>query len=314
MIKKDGILPVPPPFDKISAVMHQRQNICAAPCGGMEIIMTENKLCSSSRDLVCIEASRVLDSCRDRDCFEDARVYLTDFGEELIEHTGNVRVKKAKISHTCISVDPVQFNRGFYAVNIKFYVNVRFEACVQGRTEECEGVAVLEKKVILFGGESGVSTYSGGTSGGFCCTDDDKSTNENVGPRATVDVAAPVVLGAKVVERREYSSCGCGCCLCVDEIPDCACRGLGSPLSRRDECERVLVVSLGLFSVVRLTRPGQYLVSATEYSVPDKECVCDEEKNPCCLFRSLDFPTEEFSLGTFGSPRSDKNCSCRDKY
>ena len=278
--------------------------------GGMEIIMTENKLCSSSRDLVCIEANRVLDACRDRDCFEEARVYLTDFGEELIEHTGSVRVKCAKISHTCISVAPVQFNRGFYAVNIKFYVNVRFEACVGGRSEECEGVAVLEKKVILFGGESGTSIYSGTGSSG-CCNREDRSDDENVGPRATVEVAAPVVLDARVLERRNHPACCCVCC--CDDIPERVCRGLGAPLSRRDDGEKVLVLSLGLFSVVRLTRPAQYLVSASEYSVPDKECVCDEEKNPCCLFRSMDFPTEEFSLGTFGGghPRSDKNCSCR---
>ncbi len=273
--------------------------------------MAENRLCSPSRDLVCIEANRVLDSCRDRDCFEEVGVYLTDFGQEIIEHTGNVRVKCAEISHTSISVDPVQFNRGFYTVNVRFFVTLRFEACVGGRTQEFDGVTALEKKVVLFGGECGVSTYHSGN-----CTDTCNSTpsvHEPGTPTATVDVASPVTLDARIAEERD---CGCfSCCCCAEEIPDCACRSIGAPIGRGNG-NRVLLVSIGIFSVVRLTRPGQYLVNATEYSVPDKECSCGEEKSPCCLFRSMEFPTEEFcgysnngiNTSNIGSSRS---CGCK---
>lgn len=270
--------------------------------------MAENKLCSSSRDLVCIEANRVLDSCRDRDCFEDVSVYLTEFGQEIIEHTGNVRVKCANIAWTCITVDPVQFNRGFYSVNIRFFINIRFEACVCGRSQEFDGVTALEKRVILFGGESGVSTFHSGNCENPC--DSTPATLDSGSPTATVDVASPVVLGARIVEEKE---CSCCCCCCVDEIPDHACRNIGAPLSRNGG-DRVLVVSLGIFSVVRLTRPAQYLVNATEYSVPDKECSCGEEKSPCCLFRTMEFPTEEFS-GAYYAPHlnggRERNCGCK---
>ncbi len=61
------------------------------------------------------------DSCRDRDCYENARVYLTDMGQELIENTGQVRVKECCIAWTYIGIDPVQFNRGFYAITIRFF-------------------------------------------------------------------------------------------------------------------------------------------------------------------------------------------------
>ena len=44
---------------------------------------------SRRREAVCIETNRILDSCRDRDCFEDVKVILTDFGSEIIEHTTN---------------------------------------------------------------------------------------------------------------------------------------------------------------------------------------------------------------------------------
>ena len=45
--------------------------------------------------------------------------------------------------------------------------------------------------------------------------------------------------------------------------------------------------------------PGQYLVNATEYAVPDKECVAAEESSPCHLFRHMAFPTAEFNPPAF---------------
>lgn len=114
----------------------------------------------SSRDTVCIDTNRVLDSCRDRDCFEHVRVYLSSFGNEVLEHTGAIRVKSAKIVWTQISLDPIQFNNGFYALTVRFYVKLGFEACIGcGRSQELQGVAVLEKRVILYGGESNVNIF-----------------------------------------------------------------------------------------------------------------------------------------------------------
>lgn len=271
--------------------------------------MAENKSCSPfGRDAVVIEASRVLDSCRDRDCFEDVGVYLTDFGQEIIEHTGNVRVKCAEITQACITVDPVQFNRGFYSVTTRFFVNVRFEACVGGRSQEFDGVTAVEKKVILYGGECGVSTFRSGVCDDPCVSGD--STRDSSVPTATVEVASPVVLDAHIAEIKDYD-CRCCCCCCIDEIPANACRNIGAPLTRGGE--RVLVMSLGIFSVVRITRPAQYLISATEYAVPDKECNCGEDKDPCCLFRTMEFPTEEFSCGNgaFYGKGGSNGCGCR---
>ena len=71
-------------------------------------------------------------------------------------------------------------------------------------------------------------------------------------------------------------------------------------LSGEDGTNRFLV-SIGIFSVVRLERPAQYLISATEHSVPDKECrPAASEENPCCLFRTMAFPVGAFgqSCGT----------------
>ena len=64
----------------------------------------------NTRDTVCIEANRVLDSCRDRDCYENVQVFLTNFGNEIIERSGNIRVKDSCIAWTNISVEPIAFN------------------------------------------------------------------------------------------------------------------------------------------------------------------------------------------------------------
>ena len=263
--------------------------------------MAENKFscvpgCSPARETVCIDTNRVLDSCRDRDCFENARVYLSDFGNEVLEHTGNIRAKSAKIVWTCIDIEPIRFNRGFYSVNIRFYVKLVFEACVcAGRSQEIEGITVLEKRVILYGGESNVSVFkSHGVGENFCGCTPQESDEENE-PTAIVEVVSPVILGTRIVER--VSECKCCCCCHESDIPKPVLACLEAPLcfggNDRDG-ERYLTVSLGIFSVIRIVRSAQYLIQATEYCIPEKECVPVEEDDPCRVFRSMPFPTGEF--------------------
>ena len=266
--------------------------------------MAENKFScvpggTPARETVCIDTNRVLDSCRDRDCFENARVYLSDFGNEVLEHIGSIRAKSAKIVWTCINIDPVRFNRGFYTVNIRFYVKLVFEACIcAGRSQEIEGIAVLEKRVILYGGESNVSVFkSHGVGDNFCGCTPRESDEENE-PTAIVEVVSPVLLGTRIVEH--INECTCCCCCCESDIPKPVLSCLGAPLcfgndggeSRRGE--RYLTVSLGIFSVIRIVRSAQYLIQATEYCIPEKECVPVEEDDPCRVFRSMPFPTGEF--------------------
>ena len=268
--------------------------------------MAENKFScvpggSPARETICIDTSRVLDSCRDRDCFENARVYLSDFGNEVLEHTSTIRAKSAKIIWTCIDIDPVRFNRGFYTVNIRFYVKLVFEACVcAGRSQEIEGMAVLEKRVILYGGESNVSVFkSHGVAGENFCGCDPRESEEENEPTAIVEVVSPVLLGTRIMER--INECSCCCCCCESDIPKPVQACLEAPLcfggfggTEGRGGERYLTVSLGIFSVIRIVRSAQYLIQATEYCIPEKECVPIEEDDPCRVFRSMPFPTGEF--------------------
>ncbi len=278
--------------------------------------MSDNKFCctgnernSARSEMVCIETNRILDSCRDRDCFEDVKVLLTDFGNDILEHTTNIRAKSACITWTYIGIDPVKFNRGFYSVNIKFYIKILFEACLcGGRSQEFEGVAVLEKKVILYGSESNVSIFkSNPDTSDYCAVPEPCCSTKNV-PIAIVEVVDPIVLNMKVREAEECCSC---CCCCCSDLPETVSSRINGTLNDSDG--RYLTVSLGVFSVVRIVRPAQYLINATEYCVPDKECVSAEEDNPCAIFRNMAFPTSEFCPPDFVPVKGDKNngkCGC----
>ena len=281
--------------------------------------MAENRnICPMSergrdRETVCIDTYRVLDSCRDKDCFEDVRVYLTCGGQEIIDRTAAVRVKGARVLWSYIDIDNVPFNRGFYQLTVKIYVKIFCEACLgPGNSEEFDGVAVLEKKAVLFGSEGNVSIFkSEYQNNGFCCSGEKcaaaRSSNLPVAVLETVD---PIVLSSKVVEPRHH----CHCCCSVDEVPDVVCSAVSGDLADGEDSNK-LVVTLGLFSVLRIERPAQYLVSASEFSVPDKECVAGTDNDPCKLFMSMEFPEREFSvpskLPLRGNPdRDDKKCGC----
>lgn len=170
--------------------------------------MADNRsICGSSdrssarSEMVCIETNRILDSCRDRDCFEDVKVLLTDFGNDILEHTTNIRAKNACIGGTYIGIEPVKFNRGFYAVTIRFYVKITFEACLcGGRSQEFEGVAVLEKKVVLYGSESNVSVFkSTADTSDYCAIPEPCCAGKNV-PQAIVE-AVVYTIGRQTKNR-----------------------------------------------------------------------------------------------------------------
>ncbi len=244
-----------------------------------------------NKENVCIDVSRILDSCRDKDCFEDVKVFLNEFGREIVDNASSVRAKCTKILAANITIDPVQFNRGFYQIYIRYFVKIIFEACVGlGRSREFEGLAVCEKNVILYGSEGNVSIFKSemGLGNNPCGCNTTMSTNL---PTVAVEVIDPVILNTKIAED---SNCCCCCCCTPDEVPESLSEMFGGNFEQNDNGKN-LYVSLGFFSVVRIERPGQYIVSATEFSVPDKECVMTQPDDPCQAFAKMAFPFNEFN-------------------
>lgn len=262
-----------------------------------------------SKDVVCIDTYRILDSCRDKDCFENVRVYLTAFGQEIIDRTSIVRAKHSRVLSTYIDIDEVPFNCGFYQLTVKIFIKLIFEACLTGgNIQEFEGIAAVEKKVILFGSTGSVSVFkSDGVCNAFCPSFNcGKCESATTLPVAVIETVDPLVLDVKVKEPT-WSCCQVCCCCDIPENVSGYVRGELCDI----ENSNILTVSLGLFSVIRIERPAQLLVNAAEYCVPEKQCLEAKDDDPCSIFNSMPFPVSEFcppSKNCFEG--SKNNCGC----
>ena len=58
------------------------------------------------------------------------------------------------------------------------------------------------------------------------------------------------------------------------------------------------------------TRTAQYLINATDYCVPDKECVSNDDDDPCSIFKNMAFPTQEFCPPDYIPPKGSKEPKC----
>lgn len=256
--------------------------------------MPENRnpnlgLSFDTRGTVCIDTNRVFDCCRDRDCFEDTRVYLTAEGEQLIEAATGIRTKSAEIIWAYVGVEDVPFSPGFYQVTVRTYLLVECEVCLGiGRSQNILGIAVVEKNVILYGGEGRIVSYSSSPENNYCAIGNPDTVSNN-DPTAIVDTVPPIVLGTRI------DTCPRPCCKGeFADFPDTVKGRIGAELIVSDDVAR-LYISVGLFSVIRIVRPAQLLVTASDYSVPEKECVpSGNEDNPCALFQSMPFPEGQF--------------------
>ena len=246
------------------------------------------------KEAVCIDAMRIYDSCSSKDCIEDIRILFPANVQSLVDCAANVRVKDIDVMCVYMDLQPIPFNRGYYSIDMTFF----FDVCVElfgGGTIGCErvnGVSVFNKKAILFGSEGSAKMF---TSDGSNCIGEN---NCNL-PKATVQVAKPVALSAKLCEGSSH----CGyepCCI----IPDPICARYASPIEMNPQ-KNTVYVTIGLFTIVQIIRNVQMLIPAFDFCIPEKECVASSD-NPCELFRKIDFPTDEF----FPPKACDIGCGC----
>ncbi len=254
---------------------------------------------------VCINTNQIYDSCKDRDCIRDQRVYVTNSGQEIIERSINVKLKKAEIIWVYTTVEPVPFNRGYYTVDMKFFIKVTLEA-FRGVScpVEVDGLVTYDKKVILYGSEGNVKIFE--SVPGQSCENVADIWQKTKLPTAVVEAVDPIALSAKLVSGND---CCCDCNQHCLAIPENICRCFNDELYVGDEGKTVLV-SLGLFSIVRLERNTQILVDATDFCIPCKECPTSTENNPCELFSTIRFPFDEFFPPRKGAETKDCDCGC----
>ena len=251
------------------------------------------------KEAVCVDAGRVYDSCSDKDCLEDLRVWFSERDQMIIDHASGVRVKKAEVVSTFIDVEALPFHRGYYSCDLTFYFAIHLEVSSghgAGCTDIC-GVAVFQKKVILFGSEGNVKVFTSEFMPDHC--DRQEMPTRNM-PRCTVQIAEPVVLGVKLAEK-----CKCAC------ICDCGCGCIPTSICERFQCNfcdtdngKVVLVTLGIFTIVQLVRNVQMLMPIYDFCIPAKEC-CASSENPCDMFKKMCFPVDEFF-----PPKGEDSCSC----
>jgi hypothetical protein len=261
-----------------------------------------NILPDNFKEAVCIDAGRVYDSCCDRDCLEDLRCYFTPESQEIVNCATSVRVRSAEVVQVYVDVEPVNFNRGFYSCDITFFFLIEFDLFTTPHSQphKVKGIAVYNKKVILYGSEGNVKVFSNVTTlenEADCSAP--KTTNM---PKCVVQCVDPIVLSARIGVLRDNFDCCCPIPKCV-----CDCAG-GCIIPENTSGTPTIFVTLGLFSIVQLIRRVQMLIPVYDFCIPEKHCdnSCED---PCDIFKRIKFPTDDFY-----PPRSfeETSCGCRD--
>lgn len=253
---------------------------------------------------VCIHTRQITDSCLDKDCIEELRVFLSTQSQAALDAATTAKVRCAELIYTNVDVQPLAYKGGHYAVDLIFYYRIIGDAILGGlRPSTITGLAVFSKRVVLFGGKLRAKIFS---SADALPTVD--SLLQGDAPVAVVEALDPMVLAAKVREvcecRRSETE--------LTDIPPAVAESFGEQLVLSGEAKR-LYVTVGQFSTVRLERDAQLSVPACDYCAPVREC-CDEEcceEDPCELFSRIDFPMGAFFPEGQGTPPTPSGCkSC----
>lgn len=258
------------------------------------------------KESVCIFVDRIYDACKDRDCITDVRVYLSDESQSLLDKAINVKPRDAEILWTFIDVEPLPFNRGFYTVDVKFFIKVRVDVFIGiTRPQTIEGLVTFDKRVILFGSVGEAKIFSSD----FVPQDFDIQNHQRTNlPKAIVEAVDPILLDAKVVEAREKHM---GCCNAdVTAIPTAICKCFDSDLVDPEEGKR-LFVTLGIFSIIKLSRKVQIIVPSFDFCIPEKECCELGAEDACSLFNRMEFPNDEFFPPKLSDTDFDDPCDNR---
>lgn len=264
-----------------------------------KFVSPQNNGSNCFKEAVCINAGRIYDSCSDKDCLEDLQVYFTPLNQAIIDNATSIKTRCIQVYTVLLDVEEVPFNKGFYSVDMTFYFLVKLDAVVSPLTPpvKVEGVSVFSKKVILYGSEGSVNTF---TSDKLTTTYSPNvcDCNENL-PKASISVVNPICLACKLCDVPD----------CVKEI-NFSCPDVVAKLFD-DEFEavnprKVVCLSIGLFSIVQLERTVQMMVPVYEFCIPDKECVSTSD-DPCEMFKKIKFPVNEFFPPKLGECNCDND-------
>lgn len=203
-------------------------------------------------------------------------------------------------------MEPVQFNQGYYTVDIRFYFRITLDVYAElGRPKRVEGIAIYDKKIALFGSEGKSKIFQSSFNEG--APDKQIKEKSNV-PKAVVEVVDPIALSARIADRcSDNLCCGNGE---VSSIPECILNCFEGAICPADTEKRVYV-TLGLFTITKLERNVQLLIPVYDFCIPTDECVSSSPANPCDLFDQIQFPVDEFFPPQKHDFFCNNNCDCQ---
>ena len=253
-----------------------------------------------------IHTRKITDSCRDKDCIEDLRVYLTTSSQSVLDTASGAKVRCAELLYTAIEVEPVAFDRNHYCIDATFYYQILADATVgNNRPVTLYGLAVFSKRAVLCGEDSHAHIFRSNTQIG---SNDGPPLRSSNRPTAVVEVLDPMVLSSCV---RDVCNCPSGNLI---QIPGFIRQMFDEDLVITGE-QRRLFVTLGQFSILRLERDAQLIVPVLDYAIPTKEC-CDAPggcaEDPCEMFSRIPFPSGRFAPTGCDSRCSDPNACCNE--
>ena len=229
-------------------------------------------------DSVNIHTDKILDACRDKDCIDDLRVYPTVSSQAIIDSAFSVRPDSASLIYADVNVDAISFNRGYYTVDVTYFYLVTGETFPDGTP--VRGLAVFDKRVILYGSEGSVKCFS---------SQSDMKTGivtEAPGPLAVVEAVDPIALNLRIGESGSDDDPA------LRSIPQEIIDAIGEELNLSGTGKH-LYVTLGQFSMIRLERSIPLTLNAENY-LPSTECAGGGGDDPCTMFSRVRFPVEEF--------------------
>lgn len=269
-------------------------------------LICESDLCRL-REAVCVDVEKVYDSCKEKDCIKDTRVFFKhpEWVQKLVNKAINVKAKDAEVLDVFTDIEPVPFKKGFFTVDVKFFIKVTLEFFLpkkdfSAKIKTVHGLVLFDKKIILFGSEGNIKTFRSLNRDCKVYDTINSTLDSDNDPIAKVEVAKPIALNARIIEECDECCCWCECApVCVveklcDEEEDCD-KDLYCDDDEDEKCvNKRVVVSLGLFSITKLLRDVQLLIPAFDFCVPHKKCIASTDENPCEIFETLEFPIDEF--------------------
>jgi len=242
-----------------------------------------------------IIALKVYDSCRQQDCLTESQLGPVRCAENVYDECHNLILEENDVvvppeGSASVTVDflkvkkiiivdkkPNPFKNGFWDISLKYVFEYRLtfrRANGDIIRPRIRAISEYNKRITLFGSVGSDLAFS---------TDLLRTPEEN-----TIDSEPFIMVEAKAVALSAELRQGCH-----------------HALSRRGEnSDQEVVVTIGLFTIIKLFRIVTLNVESKGFSVPDEcEDICP--LNPCEFFDKLDFP-----LDIFAPPQKPEFMAC----